>query len=98
MARSTRRPPAPDPLEELIQLALDLDLTALAEALPTLLNRAEKEGSSFTDFALGLLRTDTSARRTRFLDRNLRRSHLGTVLGIEGFNFSIRPQLEPRVV
>jgi DNA replication protein DnaC len=98
MARSTRRPPAPDPLEELVQLAVDLDLTALAEALPALLTRAEKEGLSFTDFALNLLRTEVSARRARFLDRSLRRSHLGTVEGIEGLNFSLRPQLEARVV
>jgi DNA replication protein DnaC len=98
MARSSRRPPAPDPREEITQLAIDLDLTALAEALPALLARAEKEGLSFTDFALDLLRTEVSARRARRLDRSLRRSHLGTVEGIEGFTFSIRPQLEARVV
>ena len=40
MARSTRRPPAPDPLQELVQLANDLDLTALAQALPAMLAKA----------------------------------------------------------
>ena len=98
MARSTRRPPAPDPREELSQLAIDLDLTALAEALPELLGRAERESLSFSDFALGLLRTEVSARRTRRLERSLRRSHLGTVEGLDGFDFGARPQLEPRVV
>lgn len=98
MARSTRRPPAPDPLQELIQLADDLDLTALSQALPDVLGKAEAEGLSFTDFALRLLRTEVTARRERSLTRGLRRSHLGTVEGLEGFDFAKRPQLEPRVV
>ena len=98
MARSTRRPPAPDPTEECRQLALDLDLTAVAEALPALLSRAEAEALSFTDFVLALLRTEATARHSRRLQRSLRRSHLGAVLGLDGFDFDARPQLEPRVV
>lgn len=98
MARSRRRPPAPDATEELVQLAIDLDLTALAEALPEILHRAETEGTSFTDFALALLRTEVQARRDRRLTRSLRRSHLGAVEGLDGFDFTLRPQLEPRVV
>jgi len=98
MARNARRPPAPDPLDELRQLATDLDLTALAEALPLLLARAEKEALSFTDFGLALLRAELSARRTRRLERSLKRAHLGTIEGFEGFDFALRPQLEPRVV
>jgi DNA replication protein DnaC len=97
MARN-RRPPAPDPVEELIQLAIDLDLTALAAGLRDILDRAERDGMSFTDFGLALLRTEVLARKNRSLDRSLRRSHLGTVEGLEGFNFTLRPQLEPRVV
>lgn len=98
MARNTRRPPAPDPRDELIQLAIDLDLTALAERFPSLLTRAEKESLSYTDFSLEMFRTEISARRERRLERSLRRSHLGTVEGLDGFDFSLRPQLEPRVV
>lgn len=98
MARSTRRTQAQDPLEELVQHALDLDLTTLAAALPALLVRAEKESLSFTAFGLDLLRTEACARRTRRLERSHRRSRLGTIEGIDGFNFSIRPQLEARVV
>jgi len=98
MARNTRRPPAPDPRDELIQLAIDLDLTALAEHLPSLLTRAEKECLSYTDFSLEMLRAEISARRERRLERSLRRSHLGTIEGLDGFDFSLRPQLEPRVV
>lgn len=98
MARSRHRPPAPDPLDELAQLAVDLDLTALAAGLPDMLRQAEREGMSFTDFALRLLRAEVEARRNRRLDRSLRRSKLGSVEGLEGFNFQLRPQLEPRVV
>jgi DNA replication protein DnaC len=98
MARNTRRPPAPDPLQELVQLAGDLDLTALAEALPAMLAKAEAEGLAFTDFALALLRAEICARRERSLNRGLRRSHLGTIEGLDGFDFAKRHQLEPRVV
>ncbi len=98
MARSARRTPSPDPRQELIELALDLDLTALAEALPSVLEKAEKEGLSFTDFALQLLRTESTARRERRLQRGLKRSHLGTVEGIKGFKWAARPKLQARVV
>jgi DNA replication protein DnaC len=98
MARSPRRPPAPNPLEELIEIALDLDLTALAAILSDLLQRAERESLSYTDFALALLRAELGARTTRRLERSLKRSHLGSVEGLDGFNYAIRPQLDPRVV
>jgi DNA replication protein DnaC len=98
MARSARRPPATDPSEELRQLAIDLDLTALAAALPEILARAERETLSFTDFALALLHAESQARRQRRLERALKRSHLGVIEGIEGFDWTSRPQLEARIV
>ena len=98
MARNTRRPPAQDPLHELVQLSQDLDLTALADALPGLLDAAQKEGPSFTDFALSMLRTEARARQERGLQRGLRRSRLKDVEGIHGFDFVIRPQLDSRIV
>jgi DNA replication protein DnaC len=98
MARNTRRPPAPDPIDELVQLAVDLDLTALAEALPETLSRAEQQGLSFTDFAFTCLRTEVNARKDRRLERSLKRSHLGSVEGLDGFDFAARPQLDARVV
>jgi DNA replication protein DnaC len=98
MARSRRRPPAPDLKDELVQLAIDLDLTALAASLPDMLRRAEQEGMAFSAFAHALLHTEVHARRERSLARSLRRSHLGAIEGLDGFNFQIRPQLEPRVV
>lgn len=98
MARSTRRAPAPNPSEELIQLAIDLDLTALATGLPALLEQAEKHGPSFTDFGLQLFRAEMNARKIRRLERSLKRSKLGSVEGLDGFDFSARPKLDPRVI
>jgi DNA replication protein DnaC len=98
MARSTRRPPATDPGEELIALARDLDLTALADAMRDILARAEKETLSYSDLALTMLRTEVKARHERSLERGLRRSHLGHVEGLEGFDFSARPQLDPKLI
>jgi DNA replication protein DnaC len=98
MARRARRPPAKDPLEELAQTAIDLDLTALAEALPGLLDKAEKDSSSFSGFALAMFRTELSARTQRSLRRNLKRSHLGAVEGLDDFDFAARPNLPARVV
>jgi DNA replication protein DnaC len=85
-------------LDELSRLALELDLTALPQALPELLRRAEQEGLSYSDFGRTLLEIERDARRARKLERGLKRSHLGVVEGLDGFDFSLRPQLEPRVV
>lgn len=98
MARNARRPPAPDPIDELRQLAIDLDLTTLAEALPEILTRAERDHLSFTDFGLAMLRAEILARKNRRLERSLRRSHLGDVEGLDGFDWALRQQLEPRIV
>lgn len=98
MARNTRRVAAADPTEELIQLAVDLDLTALAQEIPALLERAETESPSFTDFGLTMFRAESNARRSRRLDRSVKRSRLGAVEGLDGFDFAARPKLDPRVV
>lgn len=100
MARSPKlaAPAAPDPRADLVQLATDLDLTALAAAFPALLEKAEKESPSFTSFCHGLLKTEADARTTRKKNRNLKRSRLGAVEGLDGFDWAARPQLDPRVV
>lgn len=98
MARRTQLAAAGDGRDELLRLAVELNLTALPQALPVLLEAAEKEGISYTDFALRCLRTEREARRTRRMSRNLKRARLGVVEGLDGFDFSLRPQLEARVV
>lgn len=98
MARNPRRKKAPTPIEELIELALDLDLTSLAEILPAAIRDAEKENPSCTEFALLLLGMEHEQRLQRRLERGLKRSRLGAVEGLDGFDFALRPKLEPRVV
>ena len=98
MARTRRRTTETNPVEELVQLAIDLDLTALAEAIPDLLEKAEKKSPSFTDFGLDMLRTEANIRKERRLVRSLRRSKLGHVEGLDSFDFAKRPKLAPRVV
>lgn len=85
-------------LEEIEDLARDLSLTALAASLREALGAAEKEAPSYTAFILDLLRRERRARDERRLNRNLKRSHLGTVEGLEGYDFGCRPKLEARVV
>lgn len=88
-----------DPIEELTFLAHSLNLTALRDQLPALVAKAETNGSSYSDFALELLRHEHITRQSRRLTRNLKRAGLPTVVeGLDGFDFSIRPKLEARVV
>lgn len=98
MARRARRSATRSPQAELIELALDLDLTALAQSFPDILARAESESLSFTEFSLALLRVESQARRDRSLNRILKRARLGAVQGLDGFDFALRPQLDARVV
>jgi DNA replication protein DnaC len=79
-------------------LARDLDLTALADNLPELLGKAEQATLSYSDFAMTLLRTEMGARQARRLERGIRYAHLGMVEDLESFDFSRRPNLEPRII
>ena len=87
-----------NPLSELQALARDLDLTTLAEGLAEYLQKAEKGHPAYTDFALGLLRTELHARKARRMERILKRARLGSVEDLETFDFSIRPKLEARII
>jgi DNA replication protein DnaC len=86
------------PEEELAQLADDLDLTAIRVTYAAIVAAAEKERCSFTEFALRLLRAEATQRQTRRLERSFRRSRLGPDPGLDGFDWSIRPGLDARVV
>ena len=96
--RKSPTTPPDDDHEELLRLAGELDLTAVPPALADLLGRAERETLSYTGFARELLRIESSARRERRVSRYLKRSHLGTIEGIDGFDYAARPQLESRVL
>lgn len=98
MARTDTRQPLQNPRQELEMLTRDLDLTAIAGNLGDILGKAEKQAPSYTDFALDLFREEMLARKGRRLERGLKRSHLGTVEDLDGFDFSIRPNLEARII
>lgn len=88
-----------DPLDEAVALAHALNLTALRDELRALVAKAESEALSYSEFTLMLLQYEHAIRQSRRLTRNLRRARLpGHVEGLDGFDFSIRPKLEPRVV
>jgi DNA replication protein DnaC len=86
------------PEEELLALADNLDLTALKAAYRLILADAEKEKCSFTEFALRMFRAERTARDARREERTRGRSHLGPQTGLDGFDFSLRPGLDARVV
>ena len=98
MTRTNTRQPLNDQRQELEMLALNLGLTALAKNLEEILGRAEQKAPSYTDFALNLFRQEMQARNERRLERGLKRAHLGTVEDLDGFDFSERPKLEPRII
>lgn len=89
-----------DPLDEIVQTAALLNLTALTSAdLHKLLERAERDHMSYSELVLDVLRLESRTRRERRLNRNLKRSKLGSVADrLEDFDFAIRPKLQPRIV
>jgi DNA replication protein DnaC len=98
MSRKRELPLPQDDHNEVERLARELGLTALPEALPGLLRRAEQEGLAYGVFARELLSVEGLARRERRVNRQLKRSRLGTIDGLEGFDYSARPDLEPRML
>lgn len=88
-----------DPLfADIVRLAEELDLTSLALALPDLLARAQKEGTSYSEMLRSVLAAEANARRERKMLRGRKRSRLGNVEGMEGFDYAIRPQLQASVI
>jgi DNA replication protein DnaC len=98
MARNSLREPSPDPMMGLVESANDLDLTALATAVPELLLMAEQGDLSYTEFLQRCFSIEVNARTERKLQRTLKSARLGVVEGLEGYNFSWRPQLDARRV
>jgi DNA replication protein DnaC len=92
--------PDPDPREEILRLARELDLTtiALPERLRAVLESVEKDQASYTELAVRLLKAELEVRHERRLKRGLKRARLGTVEGLDGFDFGLRPKLCGRVV
>ena len=98
MARGRRREPVKDPSEEIVLQAMDLDLTALADRLPEMLTMAEKDNPAYSEFVLKMFQLELATRLERRIERGLKRSRLGVVKDLKGFDFSIRPKIEPRII
>lgn len=84
--------------DEVLDLALELDLTGLACAWDELLARATEKEPGYSAFALGLLRYERQVRQQRRRERNLKRSRLGPCEGLQGYDFTLRPKLTARTV
>lgn len=88
----------PSPSPQLQELAGTLNLTALADTLPLILTRAEREALAYSEFAERLLQAELNARLERKAARILKRAKLGVVEDLDSFDFKIRPNIEPRVI
>ena len=87
-----------DPLENLRELLLQLNLTTIARELTALLARAEKSPPSFSEFLRQALDIEQAARRERKIQRRLRWSRIGATIPLSNFQFALRPQLSAAVV
>jgi DNA replication protein DnaC len=99
MARRRRTPGSDGSVERLAHLADELDLTTLdVGRWAQLLAEAQDRAISFTDFATRVLQVEHDARQTRKRERAHKRSRLGITAGLDGFDWSVRPNLQPSVV
>jgi len=87
-----------DAADEVLRLASDLGLGSVPSMLPKLLGDVERAACSYTEFTTRLLRAEWDARRERRVTRALKRARLGTVEGLDDYDFSCRPRLEAPVV
>jgi DNA replication protein DnaC len=89
-----------DTLDEIVALARGLNLTSWTkEELKVLLERGEREGLSYSDFARRLVDVEVHARRDRKMRRILRGSRLEREPGnLDDFDFSARPKLRSAAV
>lgn len=87
-----------DPLAALHALLARLNLTTAARRLGDLLAEAEKTHSAYSEFLRHVLDAEEGSRWERKIQRRIRWSKLGPAVSLDGFDWSIRPQLSPQVV
>ena len=66
--------------------------------LEALLEQASKTESSYADFLLDVLNTETDARRQRYLKTRLQLAHLPYLKTFEQFDFSFQPSIDERQI
>jgi len=85
-------------LEALQGLLHEHNLTAVHKRPAELLTQAETSHPAYSEFLHDVLLVEQDARRERTVERRTRWSRLGPYVSIDGFDFSIRPQLSPQAV
>jgi DNA replication protein DnaC len=75
-----------------------LRLTALAAALPSLLEQARKSQPTYATFLEQALQVELDARKQRAEARRRRAAHLPTVKTLDTFDFRFQPSVPERVI
>jgi len=84
--------------EELEQLLRNLHLRRILEIYDENLKAAEKEDSTYTDFALGLLRPQWHARQEQSLEWRIKRAGLPEQWTLDSFPFAKQPGVNRRQI
>jgi DNA replication protein DnaC len=84
------------PMDELQQLLKNLHLSRMAQGLPEELGRAEKDGLSYTDLLLRLVRAQWHHRQETALEWRIRQARLPERWALETFPFKDQPGVNKR--
>lgn len=85
-------------IEQLQETLNGLGLAAIGARLDGLLEQAAKKESSYGDFLLAVLTTESDARRQRYLKTRLQLAHLPYLKTFEQFDFSFQPSIDERQI
>jgi len=85
-------------LQEITALAAALNLNAVSQCFPEILNRAQQQNISYTQLISEILKKELDTRLEKRVVRSLKRSKIGTVEDLASFDFTIRPQLHPHII
>ena len=84
--------------DDLEQLLINLKLKKIREILPASLERAETEGSSYTELLLRLFREEYQDRKMRYLSHRIRRARLPEPWTLESFPWDRQPGVQRAVL
>jgi len=84
--------------DDLQQLLINLKLKKILEILPDTLERAEEEGSSYTELLSRLLREEYQEREMRYLGHRIRRAQLTEPWTLESFPWDRQPGVKRAVI
>jgi DNA replication protein DnaC len=85
-------------IEQLQETLSGLGLAAIQARLEGLLEQAAKKETSYGDFLLEVLTTESDARRQRYLKTRLQLAHLPYLKTFDQFDFSFQPSIDERQI